>query len=156
MENVVFAYAAGTIDSDGCIQITRRKSESNNYYVLRVSVTQVSECIPIWFVRNFSGRVDKFIASKERRQPLFRWVIESNKASDFLTSILPYLIEKSERAKLGIQFQSTIIHKGFADKLTPEIIENRISMYNQMKILNAKFSRKHWEFHNIQKEKEIV
>jgi hypothetical protein len=156
MEKEILAYAAGTMDSDGCIQIMQKRSENKNYYSMRVSVSQVTECIPIWLVRNFGGRIDRFISSKERRQPLFRWSIESNKASDFLISILPYLIEKAERAKLGIKFQSTLIYKGFADKLTPDVIEQRIEMYQQMKILNAKHSRKYWEFHNIKKEKELT
>lgn len=141
----LYAYAAGMMDGDGCIQISQRRTENSNYYSLRVSVTQVTEGVPIWFVRNFGGRIDKFYSTKERRQTLYRWSMDSSKASDFLQKILPYLVEKTERAKLGIQFQSTLIYKGFADKLTPEVIEKRLSIYNQMKVLNASHSRKCWD-----------
>ena len=141
----LYAYAAGMMDGDGCIQISQRRTENKNYYSLRVSVTQVTEGVPIWFVRNFGGRVDKFYATKERRQNLYRWSMDSSKASDFLQKILPYLVEKTERAKLGIQFQATLIYKGFADKLPQEVIQNRIKMYDQMKVFNAFHSRKCWD-----------
>lgn len=156
-ELTTYSYAAGVIDSDGCIQIMQRRNENKNYYSLRVSVSQVTESIPLWFIRNFGGRVSKFYSSKERRQPVFRWELESNKASGFLQKVLPYLVEKIERAKLGIEFQATLIYKGFADKLTIDVIEKRTSFYEQMKVLNAKNSREHWKNHiNLNFKSEVV
>lgn len=145
----ILGYAAGTIDSDGSIQLMSRKRDGAGKYSLRVSVCQVTENVPLWFVRNFGGRVSKFIMSKERRQPVYRWELESNKASSFLQEVLPYLVEKVERAKLGIDYQSTVLKKEVGYRLEPETIQKRIDIWNQMRQLNSKHSRSYWTSINL-------
>jgi hypothetical protein len=156
MDDTILAYAAGTIDSDGCIQLMRRKGENEGNYSLRVSVSQVTESVPLWFVRNFGGKVYKFNPSKGSRQIVYRWGLESQKAADFLEKILPFLVEKIERAKVGIQYYSTVGYRKVGLKLPENIVEKRNSLYSQLKVLNANHSREYWKtLNNPLREKEI-
>ena len=144
------SYLAGLVDADGCIQIMRRKNQGKSHFSVRLSVSQVSEQIPIWIMRNFGGRLDRFVVSKERRQPIYRWQCESLKAKEVLTLIEPYLILKKERALLALKFQSTIGFRGFSDKITHEVFELRESIFKEMKILNSKKSRSYWTNLNME------
>ena len=120
-----YAYAAGVIDSDGCILIAkasdtnlrRRFSKVNPSYRLMVTVNlsdgRVLDVLYGWF----GGRV---YASKSMRtlpiryedgriyggygRQMYRWEITQAKAKDFLKKLLPFLVYKKLQAEVGIAF----------------------------------------------------
>ena len=143
IESTVYSYAAGMVDGDGTIQIMRKKSEGVGSYIIRVSVSTVTEAIPTWFLTNFGGHLYKFMMSKQRRQPIYRWALESKTALPFLLSIEPFLIEKRERAKLAIKYLQTVCPNGFK-RLPEDIVKGRTEIFEQMRSMNAKHGRNHW------------
>lgn len=151
IEPTVAAYAAGLIDGDGCIQVNKKKRIGWDYHSITVSVSQVSEDAVNWMFRNFGGRVNKFFSSKERRQPIYRWSADCKQAGFILQAILPFLVQKAERAKLAIQLQEMMKpvygHNGVnAIRMKPSEDElfKRESLFVQMKAANKSFGRNHW------------
>jgi hypothetical protein len=136
----ILAYTAGAIDSDGCIQLMKRKKESDGIYVLRICLSHVGEQVPLWLSRNHGGKVFTIKMSKMNRS-MFRWTLEGNKAADLLEKIIPYLVLKAERAKVGIQYQKTAIFRHSFTRLPQEVIDERNVMFFQMRNLNKASSR---------------
>lgn len=144
IELTKIAYAAGMVDGDGTIQIMGRKNEGAGSYVVRVSIANASDLVPLWFQNVFGGNVYKFIMSKARRQPSFRWVLEAKSSLPFIKMIEPFLVEKRERAKLAIDYLERLPVKRFR-KIPDLIAKERSEFYMQMKALNAKHSRSFWD-----------
>lgn len=99
------AYAAGVIDSDGCIRVTRSdyrrrvlKDCVNFTYQAEVHVKQV-DTEAIEFFNSYwpsYSRITKAYATRGR--PLHGWYIHSQAAGRFLEAILPFLRIKRPRA----------------------------------------------------------
>ena len=104
----ILAYAAGIVDGEGSIQITRTKrKDSRNGVALefRVLVGNTKEWLCQWFKMQFGGSVSFWKPQKANWNPCYVWQVRGDKAVDFLNLILPYLQLKAEQANLGIQFQ---------------------------------------------------
>lgn len=118
------AYAAGVIDSDGCICVARHKTTAGNYtYAISVQMTNIKEVMPLWFFNTFGGHVSKTVVSKQiggnRFSSTIRWSLHCRKAADFLEAIVPYLKLKQERARAAIKLARMARRKG------PEAGQNR-------------------------------
>jgi hypothetical protein len=104
------AYAAGVLDSDGCICVSRpRKTSSNKWnYSITVAVQQVDDGIPLWLASTFGGKVTSKRQFKPGKiyRPLYSWYLYCKNASVFLQAILPYLKLKRYRAELAIKLQN--------------------------------------------------
>ena len=141
IEPLTASYIAGLIDSDGCIQIMKRKSQSKDQYSLRLSLSQVTDIVPNWLLSKVGGRIDIVKTYNRDIKNTFRWSIDSVKAKDILQACLPFLVLKQERAMVGIGFQETVGFRGFADRITNSVADNRLSLYLKMRELNKSSSR---------------
>jgi len=103
------AWAAGFIDGEGYITISRRKQAYKDSvyrgHYLRVGVNHVRKDPLIEMQAIFGGtlRLDK--TPKGNRKPRYTWVTNCAAASMCLEQIRPYLKNKGEEAQLGIEFQ---------------------------------------------------
>ncbi len=108
------AYAAGIIDGEGTIVIEKshdRKSRGHIRYRMQVSVTNTNPVLIEWLHDKFNGSTYSFAYDNGKHKDMLIWRISSDKASDFLNAVMPFLKLKKLQAKLAIEFQSPIITK---------------------------------------------
>lgn len=109
MRKVDLAYAAGIIDGEGCISIIKNKDprcRRGFSYRMNVQVGMGYKEIPEWLYKSFGGRLN--IVKREYatyRREISMWGLSAQEALRFLYLISPYLKEKSEQAKIAIEFQ---------------------------------------------------
>lgn len=107
-------YAAGIVDGEGSICIRRKKILGNgpkagqiqNYY-MSVTVTQKDGKLIDWLLGNFSGST--YLHWKGTNTGWsHEWILNHNKAKDFLKRIFPFLVYKKNQAELAIRFQERL------------------------------------------------
>jgi len=106
------AYAAGFLDADGCVTVSRCPMKTAvGFYSYRIGVlvsNKVPE-VPTWLAEVFGGSVKLQLPSKSSlsRQksfpPMYTWCLYNNKGADFLELIAPYLKIKKQRAEAAIR-----------------------------------------------------
>ncbi len=102
----LLAYMAGFFDGEGCVGIYRQKFvHRRDCYFLQVGIGNTDKNILDLFQAKFGGSVQPGKLNIGRTRIVFRWYVRSKKASNFLQTILPFLILKKEEASLGVKFQ---------------------------------------------------
>lgn len=139
MYSIEWAYIAGMIDADGCIQAGKG---SGKYAYGRVEVHLVQKELilidKLW--ECFGGCVN--VVSRKHRSGIkhyYRWQITGPKCVELLKGIEPYLIVKKKQAQLGIELGNLIRAKtGYRKrKLPKEVIERRLQLAIDIKSLNS-------------------
>lgn len=98
------AYAAGVIDSDGCVTVSRNKVSGS--YRVSVHVSMVPPEVPLWFLKTFGGSYkQQYRREKEGKTypDVHIWVLYCRNAADFLELIVPYLKLKKYRAEIAVE-----------------------------------------------------
>lgn len=114
------AWAAGVVDSDGCITIKKRcgrsGQEKRTYYSLFVVVSQSGKEIPPVIQKlkqEYGGLLEKPYKSKKKgRRPRHTWYLAHGNAEVFLKQILPHLVGKKDQAELALKFRDTALGRG--------------------------------------------
>ena len=124
MENTTLAYAAGLMDGEGTITMTKRgKSRPNEKRQPAVSITSTSPELLSWMVENFGGNVRKHKTYSTRHRRHGSWRLNGSKAIAFLAAIETYLreTEKTRRARLLVNRYALVTPRN--GKYTPEMEE---------------------------------
>lgn len=106
-EPLVNAWAAGVIDSDGCISIKK----NGTYYYVSVVVAQSGDAPPMiarlqaHFGGSVSERRTRSFLSTER---CWSWQVVGLAAEHFLRSVTPFLLLKRKQAALAQEFRSHV------------------------------------------------
>lgn len=139
IKDIEWAYMAGLIDADGCIQAPRGGGK-NSHWRIEVHLIQKELNIidNLWYL--FGGSVN--VVSRKHQSGIkhyYRWQITGPKCKYFLIGIEPYLILKKKQALLGIELGSLIREKkaGYIRNLPLEIIERREQIAKKIKSLNS-------------------
>lgn len=93
------AYAAGVLDGEGSISMTRVGGQSRKAY-WRI-VVAVSNCdLPLVEFLHDRWGGSKLVGMNrgENKRPQHRWTVVGHSARDFLAAVRPYLLVKAERA----------------------------------------------------------
>ncbi len=95
------AYAAGIIDGEGCIQITRSRRNLH----LRVMVSNTNLEVLEWLQLNYGGSIcaHKTYALTPRKK-IYDWTAAGPNATELLEKILPFLIIKEREARIAVQY----------------------------------------------------
>lgn len=143
------SYAAGFVDGEGCIRISKRNPRNgrSTSYNLLVMVTQKDGEIMDWFYGNFGGMV--YLKNKDTYGSdwIYEWRLNELQAYKFLKELLPFLRYKRKQAELAIQFQERRIFgrkKTLDDRqrftsLTEHELEEREKIYQEMSRLKKVF-----------------
>lgn len=103
-------YLAGLFDGEGCIQI--RKDKTNGpfpSYCVIAQITMTNERVIHAVKESCDGRYHKITwQCRNNNRPAYMWNLHAQKAADFLTALLPFLIVKKEEAAYAIAFQKHI------------------------------------------------
>ena len=124
-EEIRFAYIAGFFDGEGCVSVSMPWKGRNPRLVIRVNNTDEAN---IQFLADIIGGSFRKNSSSKRpgMKPVHCWAAYGIEAAMILSQLLPYLINKKERAKLGIECVTTTSNK------------RRLEIAKEMQKLNKK------------------
>jgi hypothetical protein len=107
----VDAWAAGVIDSDGCITIKRRSRGA--YYALVVVVAQAGDDDPP-VIRRLLETYGGSLEHRDRagRQRMWHWTIATKQAETTLRRVRPFLVGKADQADLALEYRATVGEPG--------------------------------------------
>jgi hypothetical protein len=133
-----WSYLAGMIDGEGCISIWRTKARAHDYessgktygsFNLRIQVYNTSLELMKWLVANFGGVYHTRLHVKDEHKNSYSWRPKGeNNTKKMLLGILPYLVIKTEQAKLALEYIA--LPRNCPDKREP--------LYQRIKLLNQK------------------
>ena len=150
------AYAAGVLDSDGCVTVTRThqkgSAEKSYSYVVTACVGMKCDDVPNWFLANFGGAVRIIRRNGKWSEgasgvtffpPTYRWEMYGRDAAGFFEAVLPYLKMKRARAEAAISLVRMHRKRGQFQrergrKLTQEEMESRTKLANFIRSENHK------------------
>jgi hypothetical protein len=145
MEEIMKAYLAGCLDSDGYFTIKRstyhmrvRGDAGNPVFSEKVGLKQVKCDIVDLLWQHFGGyrRIEK--PSAKNGQPLFAWQVTDRQAISCVQTLLPYLRIKKEQAAILLQLrESKERTKGHShNRIPPAEIQIREKCFNAAKARN--------------------
>ena len=142
------AWTAGIIDGEGTVSIIKHKRAEFEKHVfpglqMRLRVANTNKDMLSLLQLSWGGNIYAPKRRREGHKQAYFWDIGCSRAVRVLESILPYLITKHNHAQLGIIYQDRVNKKiGRNGKyLSSREKEMRLSMYEQMKVLNRKGSQ---------------
>jgi hypothetical protein len=95
------AYFAGFFDGEGYLSIIERKEGLGNFR-LRVGVTNSDTNVLVRFQERFGGRIAPQSDKGEGWKSVYDWLAPAG--TEFLRSVLPYLVVKRERVEVALDF----------------------------------------------------
>ncbi len=131
-------YAAGLVDGEGCISISKskRKGYKNYQFYLKVVITNTNKDILNLFQEQFGGSVLNRSHGKKHWTPAYNWQLTCRQAESFLKLILPFLYIKKEEAKVALQFQDllweTKTPRWPSEEARLSVIEQKIELYRKL------------------------
>ena len=142
LSNEEWAYVAGIIDSDGCIQAPylSKKTTKNRFRHHRIELHIIQRDLPLieFLYERFQGSVN-LVSTKHKsgRHYYMRFMITGPRCAEILSNCLPYLRLKRQQAILAVKLQEIILPKGNAKKLSDELFQKRTSLAKRIKLLNS-------------------
>lgn len=107
MNNSLLAYAAGIIDGEGSIIISKQVSRCICFILqVQVSMKEPSK-VPEWLSNNFGGNYTSYTQHSKTwgyNSSMLRWTICGIKAQEFLTITRPFIIDKIEQIDIALNF----------------------------------------------------
>lgn len=141
------AYLAGVIDSDGCIHIDRyrdqRKKDKSYQYTVRLQVGVTRKEIIDWLLEHFGGETRMYVNKSRHvnRNDMLIWRKSATEAIELVKKVRPYLVLKTPRADVAIEFEKTIMNKTECrskkfSKEREEKMKKKALLHEQMRRLN--------------------
>lgn len=133
------AWAAGFFDGEGYVTIGKRRRYAKNGKVyentsLRCGINHVAPQPVYEMQRILGGNIELGHKVVGNRKPRCRWICVDMQAASALEKLLPYLRNKQEVAKLGLEYRSTIqMHK---KKVPEEVVNLRNQLKDKIQELN--------------------
>jgi hypothetical protein len=130
-----FAWAAGFFDGEGWVKIQKRGSKKYLGYYLRIGINHVDPAPLYKLQKLFGGSVRHDKKVNGNRKPRYVWTLSTKNAKEFLSALMPYLVNKREVASLGLEFQDTIGATG--QKVSEDTQLFRALLADRIKYLNS-------------------
>lgn len=125
---------ATIIDCEGWISL-EKINNSGVGVVLTLGVGNTNHVLTDWLKEIYGGSVYKRHYDGNAKDS-YVWKVNSRKAKEILEAALPYMLLKTEQAKLAIHFQNNMQYTNAAP--SKELIEYMQSLKRQMNRLNRK------------------
>ena len=148
-KEIKLAYAAGFLDGEGCIRISKRNPRNGRSisYNLLVNISQKDGEVMDWLYGNFGGIVYLKNKKADSTDWIYEWRITEKQAFNFLKEVFPFLKYKKKQAELAIQFQQRRIFErkrnipdnGRFTSLTQNELDIRERIYQKMSSLKKEF-----------------
>ncbi|KKN34944.1 hypothetical protein LCGC14_0788850 [marine sediment metagenome] len=153
-----YAYLAGLIDGEGCIQIKRQKDSAKSfgfYFRLEVQITSTNEKLIAYLISNHDGYIYKQKSANPKHKTALHWRVGSTTAKKLLEKVFPYLIIKREQAQVAYKFQQILDDNptsGKREAMTKDMLSQRSVLYKKVRGLNQKGVMRIEEFKKAQGE----
>lgn len=139
-------WAAGFIDGEGHVSVTRGKSPTDKtryFYRPEISAGQVSR-VPLDILAElFGGSVSK---AKDKYGYHYQWRLYCKQALSAIEILRPYLIAKRTQADLVMEYGELIGVRGKSFRYIPdEVMVERESIFQALKQINKRRVRIHAE-----------
>lgn len=137
------AYAAGIIDGEGWIGISRFSKSAVPTFQPKVEVALAEKALAVilWLKAEYGGNVYKKPDPKRpENAPCYRWSIAGEQAATFLQKISPALLLKIDQAELIQKLMSVMgpMPTNRRRDWTPAMSEQAQAMFEEMKRLNRR------------------
>jgi hypothetical protein len=133
-----WSFLAGIFDGEGSFTCWRTKTRAHDYeesgkvydsFNVRLTIPNTSIQLMKWLVSNFGGTYSLKREATEKHKAAYEWRPKGlNNTKKMLLGILPYLVIKSEVAKLGLEWIDLPYNSG----------EKREQIFQRLKVLNQK------------------
>lgn len=138
------AYFAGFFDGEGSISVVRNRAGSKTYQL--VCVVANTDSRPLTLLRDtFGGYLSKPHPRQPGQKSVYNWRASDRIAEGFLTTVLPFLILKKDRAELALAYRAAFTRehlRGRPSAIAPEYREHvhhvRQGFYDRMRELNRR------------------
>lgn len=145
-QNGLIAWAAGFIDGEGTICISKGKPSKNGVsprynLVVQAGGTRLEPLLRLQSLFGGSIHTHNYNSrAKESWKPYSIWYISTLKAVSCLKRVLPYLTIKGEQASLGLDLQQLKVIRTHSKKvaLTATELEAREALYQKLRVLNER------------------
>lgn len=125
-------YAAGLLDGEGCIRISKQQFKNHVRYQLFVTINMADPRPLVELQKEFGGCFSWGAPRKDpRHRPLHGWAVSSRNALLCLERVRPWLIVKAAEADLAIEFQKGVEY----GKNSPQEVARRERIKHQMTVL---------------------
>lgn len=108
VQPTTLAYLAGIIDGDGFVSITRSIRNGVVYFAAQVGIGNTQRAPLDLAAAIWGGKVCSYAPRNLRHRTQFQWQRMERAAGAILTDLQPYLLLKSEHAKLAIELQTLL------------------------------------------------
>jgi hypothetical protein len=98
------AYAAGLVDGEGCIYVTRRGRAFSAW--IDVGMTEKARPVLVKLLNAYGGTVNAGRPATARWEATLRWRTWGSTAAHTLELLLPHLVLKPEQARLAIRVEA--------------------------------------------------
>lgn len=111
------AYIAGFIDGEGTINVlnTRLKRTKRGQFTVHITIDQVDPRPMIWMHSKVGGSLFAKTDKRPNHRPMTRWVIGGAACEDLLRRVLPYLINKHDKANIALAMRESL-NAGYCTK----------------------------------------
>jgi hypothetical protein len=139
----MLAYAAGIVDGEGYIGISKFKAASNNYiYQVQLEMGMCDKEAIDFIAKTFDYHITIAKRNKYHKKNIYRIRLTANQAVSFLKRIYPFLIVKKKQANLCFILWELIHSEESKSKtdlrnLTPKTILQRELLYKKIRVLNG-------------------
>ena len=145
IEPVDLAYAAGIIDGEGHIALSkyvekgnraRRRRSGLSVYGFHIAVMMTEPSAVQWLHKTFGGSFKPYPHKRCKGGMVWRWAVCGDSCASLLQVLLPYLKTKQKQAEVALEFRPSYAQpKQVGLKLTPEIVEFRDDCIDRIKAL---------------------
>ena len=135
-----FAYWAGIIDGEGCIQLNKRIDKRYNsveYYLrVRIAMTVAKELLE-GLKKQWGGSIYIRYPKNKKHKDQCEWQLIGLKSEYFLKAILPYVFIKKAQIENALEFRAKTYPLGSEKwrKIPGEILKKREEYYQKGKVL---------------------
>lgn len=129
------AWSAGFFDGEGWLVIQKRGGKYKSHY-LRIGIAHVAPEPLYEMQRLYGGNIRKDSKVYGNRKPRHVWTLSCSKAANAVMQMQPYLHNKNEVCRLGLEFQKTMLEKGA--KVPEEVVILRENYKQSIKKANGR------------------
>lgn len=134
------AWAAGIVDGEGYVGISRRKHPNTTDYYPRLRVTMTHKSTVERLLGMFVNTQVRLYQDKRNtpRKLQYVWDLRSRVVKEVLKQLYPYLFTKKEQAKYILEFSERCGAKIMGKRLTVAEKNERVTFFSILKHLNKR------------------
>jgi hypothetical protein len=138
----ILCYTAGLFDGEGTVGIRalpKKGDTEKKYHSVMVAITSTDTAVTDWLQAHFGGKINANHKENAARnyKDAWKWSLYARHAAAFLEAIRPYLIVKSEQARVALELRDEM-GDGRRVPITPELFARREALAQELRHLNRR------------------